>query len=75
MMNGDERKFYVYVDFYGNRRGWYRIRGIDENGQWVGNFHYGSCNKPNIRYCQDYQNGKPVSEQTVRKYYEHQSIN
>lgn len=63
-------KFYAYVDFYNAGRGWYRINGIDENGQFIGNFHYGSLNKPNIRYCQDYQNGRPVSESTVRKHFE-----
>lgn len=64
-----DQRFYVYASFYNGKRGWYRIRGIDSDGKYIGNFPVGVALKPGIKFCKDYRNGQPVSEQTVKEHF------
>lgn len=64
-----EYKFYVFASFYNGKRGWYRIRGIDQHGNYIGNFPDGVDKVPGMKFCQDKPKGRPVSERLVREYF------
>lgn len=64
-----EQRYYVYANFYNGKRGWYRIRGVDSEGQYIGNFPIGVCKKPGMKFCQGRRNGQPVSEKAVKEHF------
>ena len=64
-----EKRFYVYASFFNGKRGWYRIRGVDASGNYIGNFPEGVDKLPGLKYCQDRPKGKQVSEQVVKEYF------
>lgn len=64
-----EYKFYVFASFYNGKRGWYRIRGVDSNGKYIGNFPGDVDKQPGMKFCRDKPKGQPVSERLIKEYF------